>query len=54
MNFGPYGPDYRDVTYVPYAYPEALFDTGEVTLNYAVTGSVSQPALLLVPPQANS
>jgi hypothetical protein len=37
MNFGPYGPGYPDVTYVPHAYPEALFDTGEVRLNYAAT-----------------
>lgn len=54
MNFGPYGPDYPDVTYVPHAYPEALFDTGEVTLNYATTGPDSKPALLLIPPQATS
>ena len=51
---GRYGPHNPDETYVAHRYPERLFDTGEVTLNYAVTGSVSQPALLLVPPQANS
>jgi hypothetical protein len=49
MNFGPYGPAYPDATYVPHAYPEALFDTGEVSLNYAVTGPDSKPALLLIP-----
>lgn len=54
MNFGPYGPDYPEITYVPHAYPEALFDTGEVSLNYAVTGPDSKPALLLIPPQATS
>ncbi|OBB81464.1 hypothetical protein A5760_16390 [Mycobacterium colombiense] len=54
MNFGPYGPEYPDVTYVPHAYHEALFDTGEVTLNYAVAGMSSTPALLLIPPQATS
>ena len=54
MNFGPYGPGYPDATYVPHVYPEALFDTGEVTLNYATTGSADKPALLLVPPQATS
>ena len=54
MNFGPYGPDYPDATYVPHAYPEVLFDTGEVSLNYAVTGSAGKPALVLIPPQATS
>jgi pimeloyl-ACP methyl ester carboxylesterase len=54
MNFGPYGPAYPDATYVTHAYPESLFDTGEVTLNYATTGSTGSPALLLVPPQVNS
>src|SRR5205823_171476 len=54
MNFGPYGPEYPDVTYVPHAYPETLFDTGEIMLNHAVTGPASKPALLLVPPQATS
>jgi pimeloyl-ACP methyl ester carboxylesterase len=54
MNFGPYGPEYPDVNYVTHAYPESLFDTGEVTLNYASTGSAGSPALLVVPPQVNS
>jgi hypothetical protein len=54
MNFGPNGPDYPDATYVEHAYPEALFDTGEVALNYAATGSAGKSALLLVPPQASS
>jgi pimeloyl-ACP methyl ester carboxylesterase len=54
MNFGPYGPEHPDATYVPHAYPEALFDTGEVRLNYATTGPAGKPALLLVPPQATS
>lgn len=39
MNFGPYGPGYPGATYVAHAYPESLFDTGEVTLNYATTAS---------------
>ncbi|MDF2824273.1 MAG: alpha/beta hydrolase family protein [Mycobacterium sp.] len=54
MNFGPYGPGHPETTYVPHAYPEALFDTGEVTLNYAIAGSDRRPALLLIPPQATS
>jgi pimeloyl-ACP methyl ester carboxylesterase len=54
MTFGPYGPDYPDATFVTHAYPEVLFDTGEVALNYATTGSADTPALLLVPPQASS
>ena len=54
MNFGPYGPTYPDTTYVAHAYPESLFDTGEVALNYAVAGPTAGPALLLVPPQASS
>jgi pimeloyl-ACP methyl ester carboxylesterase len=54
MNFGPYGPGHPDVTYVPHDYPEALFDTGEVTVNYAATGPDDKPALLLVPPQTTS
>jgi pimeloyl-ACP methyl ester carboxylesterase len=48
-----YGPDNPD-TYVPHAYPEHLFDTGEVRLNYATTGSADRPALLLVPGQSES
>lgn len=49
-----YGPDNPDATYVEHGYPESGFDTGEVTLNYATTGSADNPALLLVPAQANS
>jgi pimeloyl-ACP methyl ester carboxylesterase len=54
MNFGPYGPDYPDATYVPHGYPESAFDTGEVRLNYATTGSADKPALVLIPPQVTS
>ena len=49
-----YGPDHPDSTYVPHAYRERTFDTGEVVLNYAVTGDESQPALLLIPGQSES
>lgn len=54
MPFGPYGPDQPDITYAPHSYPEHTFDTGEVTLNYATTGSADKPALLLVPAQGES
>lgn len=49
-----YGPDNPDATYVQHAYPESTFDTGEVTLNYATTGSADNPAVVLIPAQANS
>ncbi|KUN04463.1 hydrolase [Streptomyces yokosukanensis] len=49
-----YGPDNPDATYVPHAYPEATFDTGEVMLNHATTGSADNPALVLIPPQGTS
>src|SRR4029453_702687 len=40
--------------YVPHAFEERLFDTGEVRTNYAVVGDPSQPALLLIPGQTES
>jgi len=54
--FGPHAP--AD-TYVPHAFEERLFDTGEVELNYVSAGSVSagspdRPALLLIPGQTES
>ncbi|MGW3070448.1 hypothetical protein ACWDA8_45225, partial [Streptomyces sp. NPDC001130] len=49
-----YGPDNPDATYVPHAYPQARFDTGEIMLNHATTGSTDKPALVLIPPQATS
>ncbi|HEY5009152.1 MAG TPA: alpha/beta hydrolase [Caulobacteraceae bacterium] len=51
---GRYGPHNPDETYVSHAYPEQLFDTGEVQLNYATAGEASKPALLLVPGQTES
>jgi pimeloyl-ACP methyl ester carboxylesterase len=39
---------------VPHAYSEHTFDTGEVLLNYAVTGDADKPALLLIPGQTES
>jgi pimeloyl-ACP methyl ester carboxylesterase len=43
-----------DATYIPHAYPEQTFDTGEVLLNYAVAGDEHLPALLLIPGQSES
>lgn len=51
---GRYGPHNPDETYVPHAFPEALFDTGEVKINYATAGDPSSPALLLIPGQTES
>ena len=51
---GKYGPHVPEKTYVPHAYPEQLFDTGEVLLNYATAGSAERPALLLIPGQTES
>lgn len=38
----------------PHAFPEQTVDLGEVRMNYAVVGSESNPALLLVPGQTES
>ena len=51
---GRYGPHNPDETYVAHRYPEQLFDTGEVKLNYATAGDAAKPALLLVPGQTES
>jgi pimeloyl-ACP methyl ester carboxylesterase len=51
---GRYGPHNPDETYVEHRYPEQLFDTGEVRLNYATAGEGSKPAVLLVPGQTES
>lgn len=51
---GRYGPHNPDETYVAHGYPEQLFDTGELKLNYATAGDASKPALLLVPGQTES
>lgn len=51
---GAFGPDRPEATYVEHAYPELLFDTGEVRLNYAQAGDESSPALLLIPGQSES
>jgi pimeloyl-ACP methyl ester carboxylesterase len=49
-----YGPENPDITYVPHKYEEHLFDTGEVTLNYATTGPKEKPAIVLIPGQTES
>jgi hypothetical protein len=35
---GRFGPHNPEETYLPHGYPEQLYDTGEVLLNYAVSG----------------
>ncbi len=54
MAVGKYGPHVPERTYIPHAYPEHTFDTGEVTLNYATVGSPNLPALLLIPGNTHS
>ena len=49
--FGPHAPD---ATYIKHSYHEQLFDTGEVELNFVVSGNAEKPALLLVPGQTES
>jgi pimeloyl-ACP methyl ester carboxylesterase len=51
---GRFGPHNPAETYIAHRYPEQLFDTGEVKLNYATAGEPSNPALLLVPGQTES
>jgi pimeloyl-ACP methyl ester carboxylesterase len=40
--------------FVQHTYPEQTIDLGEVTMNYAVSGSSEKPALLLIPGQTES
>jgi pimeloyl-ACP methyl ester carboxylesterase len=49
-----FGLDYPNETFVPHGYPERAVDLGEVVMNYAAAGSVSAPALLLIPGQTES
>jgi pimeloyl-ACP methyl ester carboxylesterase len=51
---GRYGPHNPGETYVAHGYSEQLFDTGEVTLNYATAGDPAKPVVLLVPGQTES
>jgi pimeloyl-ACP methyl ester carboxylesterase len=49
------GPAFKDPrTFVSHAYPEQRANLGEIEMNYAVTGSGSKPALLLIPGQTES
>jgi pimeloyl-ACP methyl ester carboxylesterase len=54
MALGKYGPHVPEKTYVPHNYPEHLFDTGEIQLNYATAGTPDLPALVLLPGQTES
>jgi pimeloyl-ACP methyl ester carboxylesterase len=49
--FGPHRPE---ATYVAHTFPERTFDSGEVSMNYAVAGTPDKPALLLIPGQTES
>ena len=49
-----YGPHVPERTYIPHAYPEHTFDTGEIDLNHATAGSPDLPALVLIPGNALS
>lgn len=40
--------------YVAHDYPELAVDLGEITMSYAVAGSPTNPALLLIPGQTHS
>jgi pimeloyl-ACP methyl ester carboxylesterase len=51
---GRFGPHNPEETYVGHRYPEQLFDTGEVQLNYAVSGDPESQPLLLIPGQSES
>lgn len=54
MKLPQYGPDNPDETYVPHAYEEFQCDIGEISINYAVTGSPEKPAIVLLPSQTES
>ncbi len=44
----------RDDIFVKHDFPELTADLGEVTMNYAVSGEPTNPALLLIPGQTES
>lgn len=44
----------RESIFKKHAFPEQTVDLGEVRMNYAVAGSGSNPAILLIPAQAES
>lgn len=45
--------DHEDI-FVPHGFPEHIIDLGEIRMNYAVAGSASNPAVLLIPGQTQS
>lgn len=49
-----FGPDHPKETFVPHDFPEHTADLGEIVMNYAVAGTDSAPALLLIPGQTES
>jgi pimeloyl-ACP methyl ester carboxylesterase len=49
-----FGPDHPEETYVPHAFPESSFDTGELVMSYAAAGREDLPPLLLIPGQTES
>jgi pimeloyl-ACP methyl ester carboxylesterase len=51
---GAFGPHSPEATYVRHGYPEYLFNTGEVQLNYSTLGDPDLPPLLLIPGQTES
>lgn len=51
---GAFGPHAPGATYIEHSYVEQLYETGEVQLNYTVTGSDGNPPLLLIPGQSES
>lgn len=44
----------RESIFKEHAFPEHTVDLGEIRMNYAVAGSYSDPAILLIPAQAES
>lgn len=44
----------RESIFKKHAFPEHIVDLGEIRMNYAVAGSDSNPAILLIPAQAES
>lgn len=53
-DIAPRAPEGYRPTFRPQAYPEQQANLGEVVMNYAVAGSPTKPALLLIPGQTES
>jgi pimeloyl-ACP methyl ester carboxylesterase len=54
MSLPKYGPENPDETYVAHSFDEQQYDIGEISINYAVTGNPENPAVVLIPSQAES